>query len=58
MTQTVGLGLDVGLFSRPDSNRETLHPALTLRYQLRTVQTPADLPTHLFHLGGALRIVF
>ncbi|WP_437668715.1 hypothetical protein [Sorangium sp. So ce131] len=57
LAQDVGLGLDIGLFSRVDSNRENLHPALTLRYQYRAVQTPDDLPSHLLHIGGALRIV-
>ena len=56
--QTIGLGLDIGLFARADSNKVTRHPAFTLRYQFRTIQTPADLPRHLLHVGGAFRLVF
>jgi hypothetical protein len=57
-TQTLGLGVDIGLFSRPGSNRENAHPVLTLRYQYRLWQIPSDLPQHLFLIGAASRLVF
>ncbi len=56
--QTLGVGLDIGLFGGKKSNPSGMHPAITLRYQFRTVQTPDDLPSHLVHLGASFRTVF
>lgn len=56
--QTVGVGLDIGLFGRPDTSRASVHPVLALRYQFRTIQTQPELPDHLLHVGGALRLAF
>lgn len=56
--QTLGAGIDFGLFARPDSNRETLHPALSIRYQYRLWQVPDTLPDHLILVGASTRICF
>lgn len=56
--QTIGAGLDVGLFSRPDTSRATVHPALTFRYEYRLWQVPEPLPHHLLSIGAVTRVVF
>lgn len=56
--QTLGGGLDLGLFGRPDSNRETLHPSLSIRYQYRLWQVPDTMPDHLVLVGASTRICF
>ena len=58
MTLAVRILSALGLFGRPDTNRESLHPVIAIRYQLRTIQTQPDLPRHLLHVGGALRLAF
>lgn len=57
-TQTLGAGLDIGLFGRPESNHEVVHPVITLRYQLRTFQLPEGEAQHLLLIGAATRLVF
>lgn len=56
--QTLGAGFDLGLFSRPDTNGETLHPALSFRYQYRLWQAPDTVPDHLILVGASTRICF
>lgn len=57
-TQTIGAGVDLGLFGRPDTNRESVHPVFSIRYLFRPWQVPGDLPQHLVLVGASTRIVF
>lgn len=51
-TSSIAAGLDIGLMPWLDE-----HPALTLQYQWRPLQTPDDYATHLLQFGMAWRIV-
>lgn len=57
-SQTFGAGVDLGLFSHPESNRENIHPVISIRYVFRLWQFPDDLPQHLIMIGAATRLVF
>lgn len=58
VTQTLGAGVDFGLFGCPYSNRELVQPVLSVRYQYRLWQIPDGEPDHLILIGASTRLVF